>query len=1239
MKGVSRRGLRGSDDTVGRSRGTSALQRSHNRSRLPRCTATSPSSAARATIVPPTARQLQHAPLAAFAQWNEAAMEALRSDDGDSSRRILSVLLPVLEARLHAMECKPSAHTSAAAVDSWRLVHALTLNNYGCQLRRDGRTDEALRQLLRAKQVETPVFGKPSCSTMLNLSAVLLSTGAVEEALSISKECVMAAQDHEPILFITALHNLAVALGQQTSERERKAALPTMLQALREAQSVLGEQHPTTLMLKEKCGLTYTWISQSSGADGGKRAHASVSAMRSTSGSAAAKSILPAQLAALEKARAALHTLDFGEPAHPPSIMHAVADFDASESAQSGSAKGTEEVCAVSVSATPLNESTRSEHSEADAAQEEEHLNCSRPQRSESSHSAVSANGVGVAPVPMTPGETASSPAISTPSRQSSGGANIDRLCLDSANLSVTQCSVGSTPIEAVMQEPFQAAALVVSGSVPHVVGPVGPIGSLYKWHTAKGGSGPSFLRFSVPPPPSVAKKASPPLRKIGPPAVSARLRSASNASVERRRRTLLQATVPQSGSEASDGSSLEDTNTSTRIATIPTGGARKAIDQGEKSGAAAGTPALVPFAVQRSLFGSTGPLHSGRMVHLEAERQEERAFRARMEAEKKAAEAEEAFHRAIEDLHCRTRNRAAVTIQHVWQQWWGSKGRSRRLVQQQRLEELQRRRRERLLLGAVAGKKLNCGKATVPPPSSQQHGHAGGYVVPAVVLRCVKKWLLTTICVRYLAKSHCRPVVTRLHEEDVRRCSCRIQALWRGVAVRRRQTQEQLQRLSIEDAHAGVLSAAHRLRAEAELRDYSALVLQMAYRSHCARQRRRRLYLDQHNGPATAIQRWLRATLADQRRRGVDTRTVRKRNAAALTIQRLWRGYLGRVTFRMRELRLRMDRVSSGSHALVARVVAEGPLTAIECCKGKGARYISAQAITALAPDAVKGTEKPLPAAQADSSTVDKAALVLKRESASTEAYEAGCLQRSSEVQQLRDEERDRYHIGLYVEAVATKERQAWEESLRLRPTEVLRRRIAMDVQIGEEQRAFTERRAALAIQRAYRHWRRMRHDPGRDTTMLFYARGRYQQRELAFLAERKRWRLEVERGTAIYSDSAATMREERAKAAEELDLIENGDATTSRTRSPKEITGVTRQAAMLFPLGVERRARDQRRREQEALQRRDEILVALTYPHDMAHVREGPKECAVRIGTTYEHPYYIPYVNEEHRRTLGID
>ncbi|KAG5493936.1 hypothetical protein JKF63_01768 [Porcisia hertigi] len=1243
MKSIRQHGLRGGGDTATRAKRGFKAQRQAQRDRHSKYADTSSVAQPAVPLVPPTVQVLNRAPLEVFVQWNETAMEALRIGDTDFSRRILAALLPVLEARLHAMQCKASAHMPSTAVDSWRLAHALTLNNDGCQLRRDGRVDEALRQFLRAKQVETLVFGQPSCSTMLNLSAVLLSSGAAEEALVIAKECVMAAQDAEPVLFITALHNLAVALGQQSSERERNAALPTMRQALREAESVLGEQHPTTMMLKEKCVLTSRGSFLDSSAKNRGETEASERGgelgvgNEMTLESPTPESLSPKPLSAQERARAALHTLDFGEPAHYHQIAHNPIPPDAPHAAGPRVDSGGQKVHSSAVLNHSLGSAASGERRGTGGCPEGQ----DRPRSS--AHTATQRDSVGDADSErgaLVTGASSQSPAahqLQFSRKLSSVAASVDHFCADSVHLSGTPVSDSRTPLETVLQEPFQVASLVISRSVPKYVGPAGPIRNLLDIDAEKAKDGHSFLRFGMPPPSLPANTTPLPLRKLpGPPVVQ----RPSYATAPPPRTKPQRARLPGNGS-ASDNDDDPYNNTVPELISTatPAAGERHTITKSGKSASAPGSSRTHQSAPQRSLFGKKGPLCSKSVASRELQLQEERAYRAEREAERQAAEAQMAFERELEKIQLRTKNRAAVTIQQAWRQWWNSVGRSRRQLQLHRLKELQRRRRERQALGVLANKvRGKSGGGKIPPPPSHQHGEVGGYVVPAVLLRCAKKWLAKTVCVRYLVKTRRTPVQAQLHEVDVRCHICRIQALWRGALVRSRLTQHHQHRLTGNfPIHTG--RDTNMLRAASELRDYSALVLQMAYRSYRARCMWRELYLRRHNGPAAKIQLWFRVTLADQRRRGVDSRTVQQRNSAALTIQRVWRGFLGKVAFRIRELRLRMDRAGSYHPAIEAGVRARQTIPAIEYQKVRQRKRIpeATSSPPKTAPEST--TELPDDANTADASAADKTTCGSQSGVGTIDTYAISCLQRSSEVQRLRDAERDQYHIGLFVETMATKERQAWQESLRLRPTEVLRRRVVLDTRIHEEQRAFTEHRAAAAIQRAYRSWQKMRHDPRRDTNLLYYSRAFYQQRQLGSLAERKQRRREIARVTARCGDSVAPMREERQKAGELLALVENCNGPASFSCGINGVIAVPRDDGVAIAPYRERMERKQQRQRQEAIQRRDEVLVAINHSHDMMHVRESPEECAARIGDRYEQPYYIPYVNDEHRRILGID
>lgn len=179
--------------------------------------------------------------------------------------------------------------------EAWLLALAMTLSNLGCQLRKANRPLEALSFLNKAKDVEASVHGKPSASTLLNISAVLLGLGELENALEIAKECVITTSAEDRVLHITALHNYAMALGQiplagmkeesqsrpltpslsdrhtiagvygyegrkSNGAKEGKEALRMMQQALMESETYLGSAHPTTALLRHRCLQPEKWI-------------------------------------------------------------------------------------------------------------------------------------------------------------------------------------------------------------------------------------------------------------------------------------------------------------------------------------------------------------------------------------------------------------------------------------------------------------------------------------------------------------------------------------------------------------------------------------------------------------------------------------------------------------------------------------------------------------------------------------------------------------------------------------------------------------------------------------------------------------------------------------------------------------------------------------------------------------------------------------------------------------------
>ena len=145
-------------------------------------------------------------------------------------------------------------NAAAATKKQLTSARAATLNNIGCLFKRSDKPEDALRCLMEARDLEVEANGAASCSTMLNLCTVLVTVGSVDNALVVAKECVKQAEGDD-YLFVVALHNLAVTQQSSSDPSEKRHATSTMLRAFGESRKRLGEDHPTTNLIREKCGL------------------------------------------------------------------------------------------------------------------------------------------------------------------------------------------------------------------------------------------------------------------------------------------------------------------------------------------------------------------------------------------------------------------------------------------------------------------------------------------------------------------------------------------------------------------------------------------------------------------------------------------------------------------------------------------------------------------------------------------------------------------------------------------------------------------------------------------------------------------------------------------------------------------------------------------------------------------------------------------------------------------------
>lgn len=205
-------------------------------------------------------------PLKQVMTMNGEAMAALQRGDMDGSYNTLIDALEIVQQGLSdatvAMKfAEPDMlEEEKNRKEAWLLALSVTVSNLGCQLRKANKSEEALTFLYKAKDAETILYGKPSTSTMLNISAILLGRGDLKEALDISRDCVNASAEGDKMLHITALHNLAMSLAQQPEAADREEALNTMQRGLAEAEQYLGISHPTTALIRDRCLHPDRWI-------------------------------------------------------------------------------------------------------------------------------------------------------------------------------------------------------------------------------------------------------------------------------------------------------------------------------------------------------------------------------------------------------------------------------------------------------------------------------------------------------------------------------------------------------------------------------------------------------------------------------------------------------------------------------------------------------------------------------------------------------------------------------------------------------------------------------------------------------------------------------------------------------------------------------------------------------------------------------------------------------------------
>ncbi|CCD13782.1 unnamed protein product [Trypanosoma congolense IL3000] len=194
-------------------------------------------------------------------KMNVKAMELLGKENMDASEKKMQAALQLAETGVQNFRQNLSLNDnedSRKMLESWLLALAVTLSNYGSLRRRMNQPQEALMYMERAQDAEKEVFGEPSCATLLNMSAVMLALGMFDEALNVARDCAAASEGRDPMLHAVALHNYGVALRSHPTSGANESAAPILMKALREAESKLGVHHPTTVIIRQRCGMAAT---------------------------------------------------------------------------------------------------------------------------------------------------------------------------------------------------------------------------------------------------------------------------------------------------------------------------------------------------------------------------------------------------------------------------------------------------------------------------------------------------------------------------------------------------------------------------------------------------------------------------------------------------------------------------------------------------------------------------------------------------------------------------------------------------------------------------------------------------------------------------------------------------------------------------------------------------------------------------------------------------------------------
>lgn len=931
----------------------------------------------------------------------------------------------LLDQSLATFQLALSLTSAASATADLKTARAATLNNLGCLFKRMNQYDEAMVHLQTARDLEVELQGGASCSTMLNLCTVLLAMGRVDDAIPLAKLCVSkAGEDH--YLYVVSLHNLAVTQQSSSDANERRHATSTMLKALGESRKRLGEAHPTTMMLREKCG---------------------VAPPPTTIAPRQPLTAKPPQPKRneIEFARQALRTLDFATPtesnqapqrtgsnhghqAQPPPIPMQRRDDEVMEGALFSSEPQEPHVKHAASTLTEHHATSNNNAAEAvniaSVAASQDEVVLGTP-----TAATVTAPGTAMRFYDGTPSaDGLTNNSITNPAPPAAIETRASNSLTHSGSPSPTNSKRGPTTPQPTAVAHSSSSG--VGGAYGNVV--TASLSSSVLNLQRRGISldkPPSFVRFgssTVPPPPL--------------PTTFTDIRNEMKFEKERKRIAELAAAHDAENSAA--------------------------LEAAEKARISAQQQAARLHALQ---------VAERKKHRLEQEDREEKALRDQRDRAEQQARLEAIKREQLEAIERERHNRCACRIQRAYRRWWQTFGFSKYL-KHSAASNLSNTERKKKTQQQIQSGASGAGAAALYGQSN----------VSRAVLKCAKKWL---------EKTAGRRLVLRLGAAKktggfsrVQMCVQKIQKVWRkAIAKLRRQRKQQQFRLMMNAV------CAH------EKRDYAAKKIQCLIRQHLAKKELVRRKTNHYWGHVCRLQRWFRRILAARASAGIRAKRIMYHSKAAVTIQRVWRGYLGR-------LRTVMLRLKSKVAALKRKDFTNSQ-NIQRFCRGFQTRRVlsrahAAQTETKRKEQLLKG----LPQYAIPSSSVNSS--VATTHPSARYADEARL--RAAQVHTITEGERETFYIPLVVESQATRLREEYLQ--RQNPHQLRLQRAGEEHQRSLELQTLRRLRAAKLIQAVYRRWKHLRTVSSKRSIAYshhIYQKKRFETKEQERAAEAERARL----------------------------------------------------------------------------------------------------------------------------------